>query len=189
RRLLRVGHARRQNGVGHQESHRCQGGALAADAASGDRHRGGAEGLGAAQGVRGETAGGQAQGFQAGDSDQGHRVTARFDRAALALDVRQTTGAYGDIMALMKKVSGYTHRMGELNLDAVPVHGARIDPFYRLPGLRQSLLTAQGHTGAWGRVSNDLFMQLIQGAIMFGPMLTNASGEIGKIISAAESAG
>ena len=116
-------------------------------------------------------------------------MTARFDRSALALDIGQTTGAYGEVVALMKKVGAYTGALGELNLDPVPVHGAQIDPFYNLPGLRQALATARGHTPAWVSLSQSLFRQLLDGAMMFTPYLTKASGEVSQIIAAAEAAG
>lgn len=116
-------------------------------------------------------------------------MTARFDRSALALDVGQATGAYGEVIALMKKVGAYTSAMGELNLDAVPVHGTSIDPFYNLPGLRQALAAARAHTPEWGTLSQRLFMQLLEGAMNFTPSLTASAGEIRQILAAAETAG
>ena len=116
-------------------------------------------------------------------------MTARFDRSALALDIGQTTGAYGEVIALMKKVGAYTGALDQLNLDPVPVHGTQIDPFYNLPGLRQALAAARDHTPAWVLLSQNLFRQLFDGAAMFAPYLTNASGEISQTIAGAEAAG
>lgn len=113
---------------------------------------------------------------------------ARFDRSALALDVAAATGAYGDVLALMRKVTGYTSALDGLDLGAVPVHGSSIDPFYNLPGLRQSLQTARTHTPAWGEIAQRLLLQLIQGASLFTPLLTAASGELAQILARAEAA-
>jgi len=92
-------------------------------------------------------------------------------------------------MALMRKVGAYTIGIGELNLDPVPFHGASLDPFYRLPGLRQSLATARGHAQGWNGVAQQLYIQLYSGATTFTPLLTGRSGEIRQMIQSAEAAG
>ena len=115
-------------------------------------------------------------------------MTARFDRSALALDVGATTGAYGEVIALMKKIGAYTSTLSSLNLSPIAVHGAQIDAFYNLPGLRQALITARDHTPAWAPISLELFQQLMEGAMTFAPYLTSASGAIREILTAAETA-
>lgn len=115
-------------------------------------------------------------------------MTARFDRSALALDVGATTGAYGEVIALMKKIGAYTSTLSSLNLSPIAVHGAQIDAFYNLPGLRQALITARDHTPAWAPISMELFQQLMEGAMTFAPYLTSASGAIREILTAAETA-
>ena len=116
-------------------------------------------------------------------------MTARFDRSALALNVAEATGAYDQVIELMKTVARYTGSMEALNLDPVAVHGAQIDPFWNLPGLRQALTTARSHTPQWGLISQNLFRQLFDGATAFTPYLTSSSGAISQILDAAEAAG
>jgi len=116
-------------------------------------------------------------------------MTARIGRTALALNVDEATGAYSQILALLRKITGYTSALGALNLEPVSVHGARLDAFSNLPGLRQALLTARDHTPPWTSLSQQLLMQLIQGALYFKPSLQSASTEIEKIVNAALEAG
>jgi hypothetical protein len=112
-------------------------------------------------------------------------VTARFDRSALALNVGEATGAYGQVLALMRKIGAYTSALESLNLDPVAVHGGRLDAFQNLPGLRQALLTARGHTPPWNLISQQLFMQLMESAMYFKPSLKAASAEIEQIVNTA----
>lgn len=116
-------------------------------------------------------------------------MTARLDRFALALDAGEATGAYGQVLALMRKIGAYTSALESLSLDPVSVHGAQLDAFHNLPGLRQALLTARGHTPPWMSISNQLFMQLMQSAVYFKPSLQAASAEIERIVNAALEAG
>lgn len=116
-------------------------------------------------------------------------MTTRFDRSALALDLAQATGAYGQVLALLRKITSYTSALGSLNLDAVAIHGTQLDPFQNLPGLRQALLTARRHTPAWASISQQLLMQLIQSAVYFKPALKAASAEIEQIVDGALNAG
>jgi len=116
-------------------------------------------------------------------------MTVRIDRSALALNVSEATGAYAQILALMRKIGGYTSALGSLNLDPVPVHGTRLDAFQNLPGLRQALLTARDHTPPWNVISQQLFMQLIQSGVYFKPLLKAASADIEQIVNAALGAG
>ncbi|MDQ3280261.1 MAG: hypothetical protein M3Q69_02485 [Acidobacteriota bacterium] len=115
-------------------------------------------------------------------------MSPRFDPSALALDLAATTGAYDDVMRLMRTVGAYTSNLGALDLGGVDVHGAHIDPFYKLPGLREALAAARQHTPAWNPIAQDLFTQLLHGAYDFSPVLTYAASEIRKTIAAAEGA-
>jgi hypothetical protein len=112
-------------------------------------------------------------------------VTAPFDRSALALNVGEATGAYGQVLALMRKIGAYTSALDSLNLDPVAVHGGRLDAFQNLPGLRQALLTARGHTPPWALISQQLFGQLLESGVYFKPLLKAASAEIERIVNTA----
>jgi hypothetical protein len=112
-------------------------------------------------------------------------VTAPFDRSALALNVGEATGAYGQVLALMRKIGAYTSALDSLNLDPVAVHGGRLDAFQNLPGLRQALLTARGHTPPWVLISQQLFGQLLESGVYFKPLLKAASAEIERIVNTA----
>lgn len=116
-------------------------------------------------------------------------MTLRIDRYALALNVSEATGAYAQVLALMRKITAYTSALGSLNLDPVSVHGTRLDAFQNLPGLRQALLKARDHTPPWSSISQRLLMQLIESAIHFKPMLKAASAGIERIVNAALEAG
>lgn len=116
-------------------------------------------------------------------------MSARLDRNALKADVPAIQGAWDDTRRLMLAVSSYVSALDSLDFTPVPVQGATIDLFYKVPKLRPTLLTAREHAGTWTRIGTGLFNNIILGMHTFAIDLGGATSSITATVNAAATGG
>lgn len=115
-------------------------------------------------------------------------MSARLDRNALKADVPAIRGAWDDTRQLMQAVSAYVSALESVDFGPVPVQGASIDLFYKVPKLRPTLLTAREHAQAWTRIGTGLFNNIILGMHMFALDLGGVTTTITATVNAATAA-
>jgi hypothetical protein len=111
------------------------------------------------------------------------------DGQALALDLAAASGAFDRVTDLMRTVTGYGSGLEKLDLSPGQAFGSTFDPFEKLPGLRQSLVTARANGGAWSGVGNTLWMSLLMSAYEMSAGLTDAAAGTRGTVDAAKAAG
>jgi hypothetical protein len=111
-----------------------------------------------------------------------------FDRRALTIDAQAGRGAFDGLSRLLVTISSYISALASVDVSPVSVHGSAIDPFYKLPGLRATILTAREHSAAWAPIGQTIGMNLLIGMTTFGIDLQGATREIKGIVEGAAAA-
>jgi hypothetical protein len=110
------------------------------------------------------------------------------DPQALALDLAAASGAYDRVSDLMRIVTSYTSGLNALDLSPAKAFGSTFDPFEKLPGLRQALVTARANGESWGGAANQYWMSLLMSAHEMTALLASAASRTGQVVDAAKGA-
>lgn len=116
-------------------------------------------------------------------------MSARLDRNALKVDLPAARGAWDAMRALMQVVTAYQSALDGIDFSPVPVTGATIDLFYKVPQLKPTLLTARQRAGGWTSVGMGIEQHVRIDAMMFGYTLKGVTDSITATVNSAAAQG
>lgn len=115
-------------------------------------------------------------------------MSGRLDRNALRADVAEVKRAWDAMSSLARTVSQYVSALDEIDLSSVPVQGAKLDLFYKVPTLRPVLVAARDHARKWNGIGTELVLHTLLDVHVFGANLTTATNDITATVKTATTA-